>query len=637
MSMFTSNQLDILKKRRKDSVEKLSSGYRINQASDDAAGLSISEKMRAQIKGLSRAADNIQDGSSYVRVADGALGEVTDILHRMRELSVQAANDINTESDRENIDLEVQQLKKEIDQIFETTEFNTKKIWDTNTKNKVQIGTEPKQAVTMTMSYQNHTITDTNKGAVPYSLYTINVIGTDPTEEDKYGISVTWTGYNGKNYSTSLISWDKLAGSNVSFDISEYLDVSNYPELEGISQTISFRVVESATIDDISKALDGAKFSASPISSERISNSSENNSVSLGVEITYLAELASGRSMDNFDTDFIQADLSGNPTSNVTTPNYSDPSDSSSLSFDFNMRNIGKVTANCNNIYYYSNDVSADKEGKWWRYVRSGNEVYKTALTYQPSVSGTGLASILSCLSREDGYSLTKDADSNGTIVLNFDLKSNGSFTYGGNTSSHVGSMTIQLRVGDNDTVEDLIDKIKSSFNENSIVDVYAGSLGDHSPSRSYDYSYGAYANTSIIDVPIYEASHDVAIQAGANANNSIHIQYDSLRTMNLGISDTNVLTTINASNAIREIDEALTTINDQRSLFGSYANRLEHAYMISLTSAENLQNSESGIRDLDMAKAVMENAKIDILEQAATSILVQSNQNSEQVLRLLQ
>ena len=106
------------------STEKLSSGYRINRSADDAAGLSISEKMRWQIRGLNRASVNIEDGVSLIQVADGALNETHDILHRMRELAVQAANDTNTAVDRQAIQSEIDELTKEIDSIADKTNFN---------------------------------------------------------------------------------------------------------------------------------------------------------------------------------------------------------------------------------------------------------------------------------------------------------------------------------------------------------------------------------------------------------------------------------------------------------------------------------------------------------------------------------
>ncbi|MGI5999005.1 MAG: flagellin, partial [Lutispora sp.] len=109
-------------------LEKLSSGLRINRAGDDAAGLAISEKMRAQIRGLDQAARNAQDSISLIQTAEGALNEAHSILQRMRELASQAANDTNTEVDRGEIQKEINQLTSEINRIGNTTEFNTMKL-----------------------------------------------------------------------------------------------------------------------------------------------------------------------------------------------------------------------------------------------------------------------------------------------------------------------------------------------------------------------------------------------------------------------------------------------------------------------------------------------------------------------------
>lgn len=123
-SQFTNRQLNITTGKKTKSAEKLSSGYKINRSADDAAGLQISEKMRSQIRGLNQASRNIQDGVSLCQVADGALNETTDILQRMRELSIQSANGTNGESDRHAIQEEIDQLTKEVDRIANTTSFN---------------------------------------------------------------------------------------------------------------------------------------------------------------------------------------------------------------------------------------------------------------------------------------------------------------------------------------------------------------------------------------------------------------------------------------------------------------------------------------------------------------------------------
>ena len=131
MSAMNANRnLGITTGLQAKSSEKLSSGYRINRAADDAAGLSISEKMRSQIRGLNKASDNAQDGISLIQTAEGALNEQHSILQRMRELSVQAANGVETDDDREAVQNEISQLQEELTRISETTEFNTMKLLD---------------------------------------------------------------------------------------------------------------------------------------------------------------------------------------------------------------------------------------------------------------------------------------------------------------------------------------------------------------------------------------------------------------------------------------------------------------------------------------------------------------------------
>ena len=123
-----SRVLNITANQQAKSTEKLSSGYKINRAADDAAGLSISEKMRKQIRGLDRASTNAQDGVSAVQTAEGALAEVHSMLQRMNELAVQAANGTNSSKDIEALNSEVTQLKNEISRIASTTDFNGKKM-----------------------------------------------------------------------------------------------------------------------------------------------------------------------------------------------------------------------------------------------------------------------------------------------------------------------------------------------------------------------------------------------------------------------------------------------------------------------------------------------------------------------------
>ncbi len=152
-AMNSSRNLGIVTNQQAKQSEKLSSGYRINRAADDAAGLTISEKMRSQIRGLAKASDNAQDGVSLIQVAEGALNETHAILQRMNEIATQAANDTNTTIDRNAIKAEIDQLKSEITRIASTTEFNSQKILNGSFKNKsFQVGAKQGQKISITIS-----------------------------------------------------------------------------------------------------------------------------------------------------------------------------------------------------------------------------------------------------------------------------------------------------------------------------------------------------------------------------------------------------------------------------------------------------------------------------------------------------
>ena len=141
-AMNSNRMLGVTTSSQAKVTEKLSSGYKINRAADDAAGLSISEKMRKQIRGLDQASNNAQDGVSAVQTAEGALAEVHDMLQRMNELAVKAANGTNQSQDRKYIQLEVKQLKSEINRVAETTTFNERKLLKGFKSVALQVGAE---------------------------------------------------------------------------------------------------------------------------------------------------------------------------------------------------------------------------------------------------------------------------------------------------------------------------------------------------------------------------------------------------------------------------------------------------------------------------------------------------------------
>lgn len=157
-SMNANRQLGITVGNQAKATEKLSSGYKVNRAGDDAAGLTISEKMRSQIRGLNKASTNAEDGISAIQTAEGALNEAHEILQRMNELATQAANDTNTSSDRTAIKKEVDALASELNRIASTTQFNTMNLLDGSfTGKKLQVGALNGQTISISVKTMNAT------------------------------------------------------------------------------------------------------------------------------------------------------------------------------------------------------------------------------------------------------------------------------------------------------------------------------------------------------------------------------------------------------------------------------------------------------------------------------------------------
>ena len=166
-AMNTQRQLTVNNANTSKSLEKLSSGLRINRAGDDAAGLAISEKMRGQIRGLDMASKNAQDGISLIQTAEGSLNETHSILQRMRELAVQASNDTNNDNDRAEMQKEVAQLQSELTRISSDTEFNTKKLLNGTFSSQVlHIGANQDQ---------NMSVTIATMGAAALSVDTVTI------------------------------------------------------------------------------------------------------------------------------------------------------------------------------------------------------------------------------------------------------------------------------------------------------------------------------------------------------------------------------------------------------------------------------------------------------------------------------
>lgn len=653
-------QFNVNTKKNAKLAEKLSSGYRINRAADDAAGLAISEKMRRQIRGLNQSGENIKDGIGYVQTAEGALNEVQEILQRINALAVKAANGTNNVEDRAYINEEIQALKAEMTRIFSTTTFNEQRIWEPKEYDSI-VGHTQKQAVTFNGSYsQNVDITNANCGVVATNGYTIDA--------NQDGVMVSWTGYDGNSYESQRISWNTLKANNYKFNIKPTDD--NGKAL--FSYNVSMNVQDTATVDDIIACINGTRLSSGSSVDmrarfENSDRSEKKEAISISAHVNYEAAYAShinsdsGYDFDKKNDGFFEPNLNANNSNLTKFPSAAEVDDAKASDetweFSFYMEGIGTVTAKPSSFYYYSydgtnnNDLKANDKGIWWdRYYYSDGRPYTTYIPYNVNETLAGVMSALTGTKEEfknatDENPITPGlltgtngaSDKGGYINLRFELKSDTQFTYGVDSSSdYVGYINIGVPVGVGDSEQSVLKKITDALNADTIVDLYNTSANNDGSS-----AWQASAKSHNIEVPVY--GHTILggrqyfwVQAGAEAGQHIDIEYEALSLWTLGVQDTDVLTAESASRAIDEVKGALQVVSDQRSLFGAYQNRLEHAYNINKNVEENTQSSESLIRDADIADMMMEYSINNILLQAGTSMLAQANQSGKRVLELL-
>ena len=249
-AMNANRQLGVTTSAQSKSAEKLSSGYRINRAGDDAAGLKISEKMRSQVRGLNRASTNAQDGVSLIQTAEGALTEVHSMLQRMNELAVQGANDTNESIDREAINEELDALTTELDRISSTTQFNKQNLLDGSFKNKkLQVGANADQNIEISIGSMNAKTLGLKD--VSGTIEKTAQEGVNPTKIMYQGMSYTYKPKSSldKNTTNAISSFKKQLSSKYTND--------NYAAQFENGKVFYKSLVNDKTYSTVSKAVAG--------------------------------------------------------------------------------------------------------------------------------------------------------------------------------------------------------------------------------------------------------------------------------------------------------------------------------------------------------------------------------------------
>ena len=278
-ALNTYNKMTVNQNAATKNMEKLSSGQRINRAGDDAAGLAISEKMRGQIRGLEQAATNAQDGISLIQTAEGALNETHAILQRMRELSVQSANDTNTAEDRQQLQNEVDQLSNEITRIAKDTTFNNSNLLDGSFDGKFHIGANAGQNLSVNIGKMDSAslgttgsvtqgglvVTNATGEAIEVEIKENGAAGTTPDQAlaaDFDGKTLTITLGTGNNSNTVKDANQIVTDLNV-------LVEANPKKFEGLSFTLAGTANVEATADNL-KATAGISISSQADASNAI-------------------------------------------------------------------------------------------------------------------------------------------------------------------------------------------------------------------------------------------------------------------------------------------------------------------------------------------------------------------------------
>ncbi|WP_053955788.1 flagellin [Inediibacterium massiliense] len=557
MAMNTHRQMGINQGNGSKSIEKLSSGLRINRAGDDAAGLSISEKMRAQIRGLDQASRNAQDGISMIQTAEGALQETHAILQRMRELAVQSSSDTNVDVDRDAIQGEITQLKSEIDRIGDTTEFNTKKLLNGNLSSAGAAGGVNAVSGAQVFKQTSGSLTGVAAAAVNASGANLDMTAKDALVIDGEKITIDWNKH--------LTAEDK-AVLNADYSTTN-LDATTSGKVRDIME----RVI-NASIDESGTGASHIKITDSTAGTFKIESTAEGNDSKV--------ELYHG-------------------TDGAATAKLAD----------------GTTTA-----------VGA--KSVLSLYVGANAEMAGGAVT---QTSGTN--QVLDAMAGTDKFQLSIDGH---TMEITSPVAAAGSDA---NTYATALQTAINTAIGNYNTAAGFTSEEQKI--KDVAVSVENGRLTISSPSGPVDLQ-DVTNGDALSKLGLDQASRQsgatgaVTFQIGANKGQTMGLSINDMRTGALGINGIDLSTQTGASESITKLETAIKNVSSERSKLGAVQNRLEHTIKNLDTSSENLQASESRIRDVDMAKEMMSFQKNNILQQAAQAMLAQANQAPQGVLQLL-
>ncbi len=591
MALNSYNRLGTNNNAVQKNLEKLSSGYRINRAGDDAAGLAISEKMRAQITGLERAQLNAKDGISLVQTAEGALTEVHSMLNRLVELGVESANGIYQADDRNKIQAEVEQITEEIDRISAGTNFNGIKLLDGSLGEDVATVQEK---VTADLS----ALVDTPLGGVKtieatkgqfYAAPITALTGLATTSEgDKYTFSFEYTDNDGKHQKTD-IEFELALPSGATGPYGNAAGDLCLKTANGTEYKVAAK--DGVTTAEFANAI--------------ISELKKDETFSANFDVK-----VDGTTAGQFDFTAVVAGKDGASIDKLTQTKTA--------------KADGKITHTAQQVTVGLHDKTANG-------VSTAENAFKTIDLAKATVWDGKKDTLEDAIFEINGKKFVF-IDNGVTVSDELQTWLN---------DAGVGNNHVKLAAAGNPAAADvtkMVAKIKEETGLNAIQGDTTTTAGEWTSNTT---GTEVALKDNVIDVPVDgedSGARGLTLQVGDTNEdfNKVTVYVDDMSSKGLGIDNLDVTDQGISGESIDRVKAAIEKVSVNRGRLGALQNRLEHTLNNLATTTENMTNAESRIRDTDMAQEMMAFTKNNVLVQAAQSMLAQANQQPQQVLQLL-
>lgn len=670
-SLNSQRQLNKSSMETSQAMERLSSGKQINSAKDDAAGLVISNRMTSQIRGLDRAVANANDGVSLIQTAEGAMEETTNILQRMRELSIQSANGIYNDGDRATLDAEVQQLVSELDRIAETTSFNGQNLLDGSLGEvKLQVGSEANQTIGLNIEAMN-----------------AQTLGMGSTSVDLLGAAsalASLTGAEELGYNDVLINGQSILASDETFDgAAEDVDAL----LEKINTNVNGITASTVATAEFTTTGDGVLTAAEEITVTVVNNDGTSTAIDIrdteSMDEVVSAINASGSGLVsaslNDDGELV---VSAQDASSITVADGSTgntalgaASVAANAQIVLTADNDDPVTVergsngtftDLHSLGFLENSEPGTVEGVGLSAAGTAWGVGDVSINGVSIASDVSAPSLQAKINNINDVSAETGVTASAFVTAELDMSSAvivaGAFSLNG----------VDITVGGT-AITDVVTGINAQTNSTGITATLSGTniqLEGSASSISFDDEIGSTGtiaatfttapnvNTMVADGT--EASTALAaavtvdggLKLTSSNGNPISIEIgDNATANNVGLVESNVTSTgafgssvstisiatqAGAQKAIEIIDNAINSVSSNRADLGAVNNRLDFTISNLSNISEKTSSARSSIVDADFAAETANLSRAQVLQQASQAMLAQANAAPQQVLSLL-